>query len=111
MDNGTALQSQRSISSINTSNQTFDPLSGTGSTSNPTEFVNHGFLLWKQVREQWLGNKKSDKPSAKGREPVLSWNATYEGLLGTNKPFARPVPLSEMVDFLVDVWEQEGLYD
>ncbi|KAI3973960.1 hypothetical protein MKX01_030536 [Papaver californicum] len=112
MDNGTALQSQRSISSINTSsNQTFDPLSGTGSTSNPTEFVNHGVLLWKQVREQWLGNKKSDKRSAKGREPRLSWNATYEGLLGTNKPFARPIPLSEMVDFLVDVWEQEGLYD
>ncbi|KAL3566135.1 hypothetical protein D5086_031550 [Populus alba] len=40
-----------------------------------------------------------------------SWNATYESLLGSNKPFARPVPLAEMVDFLVDVWEQEGLYD
>ncbi|RZC50436.1 hypothetical protein C5167_018854 [Papaver somniferum] len=80
------------------------------STTSTCEMDN-GFLLWKQVREQWLGNKKSDKPSAKGREPVLSWNATYEGLLGTNKPFARPVPLSEMVDFLVDVWEQEGLYD
>ncbi|KAI3873275.1 hypothetical protein MKX03_016983, partial [Papaver bracteatum] len=42
MDNGTALQSQRSISSISTSNQTYDPLSGTGSTRNPTKFVNHG---------------------------------------------------------------------
>lgn len=71
-----------------------------------------------------------------------SWNATYESLLGTNKRFYKPIPLSvstsillvaiymcgiygicrllltingfnwqEMVEFLVDRWEQEGLYD
>ncbi|CAN0838626.1 hypothetical protein LINGRAHAP2_LOCUS2258 [Linum grandiflorum] len=40
-----------------------------------------------------------------------SWNASYESLLGSRNRFTRPVPLSEMVDFLVDVWEQEGLYD
>ena len=71
-----------------------------------------------------------------------SWNATYENLLGTNKPLPQPIPLSvsllgcggfgpcyssrmkqpfpdfafdfnlqEMVDFLVDAWDQEGLYD
>lgn len=66
----------------------------------------------------------------------FSFDASYETLLGTNKPFPQPIPLSvslaelvawlvlslllvdsihlnfqEMVDFLVDVWEQEGLYD
>uniref|UniRef100_A0A2P2LX57 Gag1-like clamp domain-containing protein n=1 Tax=Rhizophora mucronata TaxID=61149 RepID=A0A2P2LX57_RHIMU len=41
----------------------------------------------------------------------LSWNAPYENLLGMTNGFARPIPLSEMVEFLVDVWEQEGLYD
>ncbi|KAH7574129.1 hypothetical protein JRO89_XS03G0255600 [Xanthoceras sorbifolium] len=81
MDNS-AIQSQRSLSSISMSNQPLDPFSSAGSTSNPAEFVNHG-----------------------------NWNATYESLLGTNKPFSRPIPLPEMVDFLVDVWEQEGLYD
>jgi len=40
-----------------------------------------------------------------------SWNASYESLLGNNKPFPQPIPLAEMVDFLVDIWEQEGLYD
>lgn len=40
-----------------------------------------------------------------------SWNATYESLLGSTKTFAQPIPLGEMVDFLVDGWEQEGLYD
>uniref|UniRef100_A0A0A9HSW0 Gag1-like clamp domain-containing protein n=1 Tax=Arundo donax TaxID=35708 RepID=A0A0A9HSW0_ARUDO len=40
-----------------------------------------------------------------------SWNATYESLLGSYKPLTQPIPLHEMVDFLVDIWEQESLYD
>ncbi|GAU23157.1 hypothetical protein TSUD_306050 [Trifolium subterraneum] len=40
----------------------------------------------------------------------LSWNATYETLLGTNKPFPRRIPLGEMVEFLVDIWELEGIW-
>ncbi|CAN1164830.1 hypothetical protein LINPERPRIM_LOCUS33403 [Linum perenne] len=107
-----ALQSQRSMSSISTLNQPLDPCSNVGSTSNPSEFVNHGLLLWNQTRHQWVANKLSQsKVQPQVREPTISWNATYESLLGSNKPFPRPVPLAEMVDFLVDVWEQEGLYD
>ncbi|KAF1865765.1 hypothetical protein Lal_00021765 [Lupinus albus] len=62
-------------------------------------------------RQHWVGNKKPEARTQQLREPKLSWNATYEGLLGNNKPFRQPIPLSEMVDFLVDIWEQEGLYD
>ncbi|XP_058201816.1 uncharacterized protein LOC131316461 isoform X1 [Rhododendron vialii] len=109
MDNS-AVQSQRSVSSMSTSNLPLDPYSNVGSTSNPTEFVNHGLLLWNQTRQQWTGNKKP-LTSTQVREPKLSSNATYESLLGTNKAFRQPIPLPEMVDFLVDVWEQEGLYD
>lgn len=109
MDNS-AVQSQRSISSMSASNQNLDPHGGGGSTSNPSEFVNNGLLLWNQMRQQWVGDRKS-RNQPKMREPRLSWNATYETLLGTNKPFPQPIPLPEMVDFLVDVWEQEGLYD
>uniref|UniRef100_A0A7C9CVL2 Gag1-like clamp domain-containing protein n=1 Tax=Opuntia streptacantha TaxID=393608 RepID=A0A7C9CVL2_OPUST len=109
MENST-IQSQRSISSISMSNQNADPHSSTGSTSNPSEFINHGLLLWNEIRQQWVGDRKThDLP--KTHEPRLSWNATYENLLGTNKPFPQPIPLPEMVEFLVDVWEQEGLYD
>lgn len=108
MENSTML-SQGSLSSISTLNQQLDP-SSAGSTSNSSEFVNRGVLLWNQTRQQWLGNKKTQNRK-QVREPTISWNATYESLLGSNKPFARPVPLAEMVDFLVDVWEQEGLYD
>lgn len=41
MDNS-AVQSQRSVSSMSTSNPPLDPHGSVGSTSNPTEFVNHG---------------------------------------------------------------------
>ncbi|CAA2988924.1 Hypothetical predicted protein [Olea europaea subsp. europaea] len=103
MDNS-AFPSQRSISSISTSNQTLDTHSNAGSTSNPSEFVNHGFLLWNQTRNQWIGNKGSEK-RVQTLEPKLCWNATYESVLGTGKPFGQAIPLAEMVDFLVDVWE------
>ncbi|KAG8495331.1 hypothetical protein CXB51_013031 [Gossypium anomalum] len=118
------VQSQGSISSTNASNP-----DTSGSTSHPSEFVNHGkftyvsfyvllnkmkillagLLLWNQTRQQWLGNNKSDK-RVQPRQPTISWNTIYESLHGNYKPFPHPIPLPEMVDFLVDVWEQEGLY-
>ncbi|XP_059640866.1 uncharacterized protein LOC132283014 [Cornus florida] len=111
MDNS-AVQSRGSISSISTSNQnqTID-LHGANSVKMPSEFVNNGLLLWNQTRQQWVGNKRPENRAQQLREPKISWNATYEGLLGSSKPFSQPVPLCEMVDFLVDVWEQEGMYD
>ncbi|TXG69335.1 hypothetical protein EZV62_004270 [Acer yangbiense] len=120
MDNS-AVQSQGSISSIGANNLTLDTHGGAGSANGPSEFVNHGnfscdvmvagLLLWNQTRQRWLGNKRSENPAQQVREPKLNWNATYDSLLGSNKPFPRPIPLPEMVDFLVDVWEQEGMYD
>ncbi|KAH9666681.1 hypothetical protein KPL70_020734 [Citrus sinensis] len=124
MDNS-AVQSQGSISSLGTNNLIPDTNGGSGSASAPSEFVNHGFLLWNQTRQRWIGNKKAENRTHQVREPKLnthclclvkkfwlcSWNATYESLLGSNKPFPQPIPLSEMVDFLVDIWEQEGMYD
>ncbi|KAK7255239.1 hypothetical protein RIF29_28645 [Crotalaria pallida] len=110
MDNS-AVQSQGSISSTSQTNQAAVPLSGSSKTGNHTEFVNHGLTLWNQTRQHWVGNKRSETRTQQLREPKMSWNATYESLLGSNKPFRQPIPLSEMVDFLVDIWEQEGLYD
>ncbi|WCJ30290.1 hypothetical protein M5689_011859 [Euphorbia peplus] len=104
------VQSQKSLSSVNVVDQPLDPVTASASTSNPPEFVNHGFLLWKQTRQQWITNRKS-RNKKKVREPTISWNATYETLLGSSKRFPQPIPLPEMVDFLVDTWEQEGLYD
>lgn len=89
------------------------PPSGNGTlanNSNGTAFVNHALILWQERRREWVGNRQELRPQVP-REPVLSWTTTYDDLLATSRPFARPIPLTEMVDFLVDVWEQEGLYD
>ncbi|GAU15096.1 hypothetical protein TSUD_08340 [Trifolium subterraneum] len=64
----------------------------------------------REIRQQWGGNKRSENQTVV-REPRISSDATYEDLLGNTKPFHQPIPLREMVYFLVDIWEQEGLYD
>ncbi|GAB2228185.1 hypothetical protein Droror1_Dr00010015 [Drosera rotundifolia] len=110
MDNS-AGQSQGSMSSISTTIQAHDPLAGVGAGSASSEFVNHGLILWNQTRQRWVGDKKPSNRGLQMQEPKLSWNATYDSLLGSNKPFPQPIPLAEMVDFLVDIWEQEGMYD
>lgn len=81
------------------------------SNANGTAFVNHALLLWQERRREWVGSRQDPRPQV-SREPVLSCTTmTYDGLLTSSCPFARPIPLPEMVDYLVDVWEQEGLYD
>ncbi|CAF2258419.1 hypothetical protein HID58_030863 [Brassica napus] len=106
MDN-TTFPSQGSISS---SNQTFDSQSGAAA---PPEFVNQGLLLWNQTRERWVGKeRRSNNPPDPTQGAKINWDAaSYDSLLGSNKLFSQPIPLNEMVDFLVEVWEQEGLYD
>ncbi|XP_019440151.1 PREDICTED: uncharacterized protein LOC109345534 isoform X2 [Lupinus angustifolius] len=110
LDNST-IQSQRSISSLSTLNQNFYHSNGTSTASTNSEFVNQGLILWNESRLHWTENSRSRKPSQQKREPVLNWNATYESLLGTRQPFRKSLPLSEMVKFLVDVWEHEGMHD
>ncbi|KAJ3694216.1 hypothetical protein LUZ60_009696 [Juncus effusus] len=104
--NGNRIESIERMISVSSIDQNGEGSNG----SNPDEFVNRGLLLWNKTRKEWI---QSEKYTRKSREfeTRISWNATYENLLGTNRPFHRPIPLTEMVDFLVDVWEQEGLYD
>ncbi|KAM5547919.1 hypothetical protein ABKV19_002071 [Rosa sericea] len=112
LDNS-AVQSQRSISSISTLHQTLLHGSGAGSTSSQPDFVNQGLVLWNQTRLEWIGNGKPKDETLRSRENRLSWNSTYERLVGPKQrqPFPQRIPLSEMIEFLVEVWEQEGLYD
>lgn len=35
---------------------------------------------------------------------------SYKEVLGTNKSFKDPIPLVDMVEFLVNVWELEGVF-
>ncbi|KAH6782061.1 hypothetical protein C2S52_001119 [Perilla frutescens var. hirtella] len=100
---------------------------GAGCSKETTEFVNHGLLLWNQSRQQWVGEKKATSRTRflrmlNSSTPHLCmarnlWLCCMDPSKGTLKllkssePFPKPIPLGEMVDFLVDVWEEEGMYD
>ncbi|KAJ9181528.1 hypothetical protein P3X46_009651 [Hevea brasiliensis] len=73
-------------------------------------FVNHAEVAWHEKRKQWTGDL-SQKSQRMPREPIMSWTTTYEDLLCSSEPFQQPIPLAEMVDFLVDIWHEEALYD
>ncbi|KAG6763510.1 hypothetical protein POTOM_030930 [Populus tomentosa] len=87
-------------------------------------FVNHAAIAWHESRRKWTGNQ-SRQPQRTTKDPIIrvnimkhngrtflcSWSTTYEDLLSTQEPFSEPIPLSEMVDFLVDIWHDEGLFD
>ncbi|KZV35950.1 hypothetical protein F511_33747 [Dorcoceras hygrometricum] len=77
---------------IDNSTLTHDAL-GASTSVKSSEFVNHGLLLWNQSRQKWLGSKKPKNQSQQLLEPKLSWNATYDSLLSSNKPFRKPIPL------------------
>ncbi|XP_042386425.1 uncharacterized protein LOC121978111 [Zingiber officinale] len=73
-------------------------------------FVNQGTIAWNEMRREWLGDN-SNKCRKIPSEPSITWFSTYDDLLSTSRPFPQAIPLSEMVDFLVDIWHDEGLYD
>ncbi|KAK4367073.1 hypothetical protein RND71_014953 [Anisodus tanguticus] len=76
----------------------------------PLVFVNHAAIAWHENRRRWVGDvsRRSDRMP---EDPIISWSTTYEDLLSTTEPFSEPIPLTEMVDFLVDIWHDEGLFD
>ncbi|XP_031383309.1 uncharacterized protein LOC116197338 isoform X1 [Punica granatum] len=75
-----------------------------------TVFVNHAAIAWHENRRKWIRDQpqRTQRPT---KDQIISWSTTYEELLSTNEPFSEPIPLQEMVDFLVDIWHDEGLFD
>lgn len=91
------------------------------------EFVNQGYLLWETSRTHWLRQPKSDTETSmsSGQTPraaaipvevddiidvIFSPRWSHTG--GDESPperFPQNVPLPQMVDILVDLWEAEGL--
>ncbi|XP_004309586.1 PREDICTED: uncharacterized protein LOC101294816, partial [Fragaria vesca subsp. vesca] len=63
---------------------------------------------WHESRRKWVGDQRLQR---KAKDPIISWSTTYEDLLSTNECYPEPIPLTEMVDFLVDIWHDEGLFD
>ncbi|XP_019194107.1 PREDICTED: uncharacterized protein LOC109188063 isoform X2 [Ipomoea nil] len=81
-----------------------------GNGPNAPILINHAAIAWQECRSRWTGGTSQRSKMALD-EPIISWSMTYEELLSTNEPFAKQIPLREMVDFLVDIWHDEGLFD
>ncbi|KAJ4834646.1 hypothetical protein Tsubulata_020214 [Turnera subulata] len=73
-------------------------------------FVNRAAIAWNEIRKKWIGDQ-SQQPQKIPKDQIISWSTTYDELLSTNEPFSERIPLPEMVDFLVDIWHDEGLFD
>eukprot|EP00898_Chlorokybus_atmophyticus_P000568 jgi/Chlat1/1511/Chrsp12S02022 len=86
--------------------------SGTPSTSEPSNgpFVNTALDTWNERRRLWT-TSTSTPSKAPPRRPVLSSGVTYDDILTSSRPFQQRIPLPEMVDFLVDCWDHEGLFN
>nr|XP_043633805.1 uncharacterized protein LOC122605009 [Erigeron canadensis]XP_043633806.1 uncharacterized protein LOC122605009 [Erigeron canadensis] len=74
--------------------------------SNPL-FVNHAELAWHEIRRAWVGDKPQTSHS-KFRQPILSWTTSFEDFLASGEPFPDPIQLADVVDLLVDIWDEEG---
>ncbi|XP_039005056.1 uncharacterized protein LOC120132341 isoform X2 [Hibiscus syriacus] len=75
-----------------------------------THMSNTAAIAWHENRERWTGDK-SQQSRKISKDQVISWSTTYEELLLTSEPFSQPIPLPEIVDFLVDIWHDDGLFD
>uniref|UniRef100_A0A5B7AT18 Gag1-like clamp domain-containing protein n=1 Tax=Davidia involucrata TaxID=16924 RepID=A0A5B7AT18_DAVIN len=98
---------KRPLEGSTSANEATKPTENNASTS---VFVNHAAIAWHEKRREWIGDQ-TQKLQRLPKDPIISWSMTYEDLLSTKEPFAEPIPLPEMVDFLVDIWYDEGLYD
>eukprot|EP00558_Chaetoceros_sp_UNC1202_P003123 CAMPEP_0197238682 /NCGR_PEP_ID=MMETSP1429-20130617/5214_1 /TAXON_ID=49237 /ORGANISM="Chaetoceros sp., Strain UNC1202" /LENGTH=111 /DNA_ID=CAMNT_0042697915 /DNA_START=6 /DNA_END=341 /DNA_ORIENTATION=+ len=105
------------------------PTTNTASEDESVTFVNKGLERWEKGRTQWL-TKNNHHASNPNPTPVLPqgqrgavdlnvdevidcivsnrWRSALKG--GKDKAmFPQPVPLPQMIDILVDLWEAEGL--
>mmetsp|Transcript_16608 Transcript_16608/g.23407 ORF Transcript_16608/g.23407 Transcript_16608/m.23407 type:complete len:117 (-) Transcript_16608:56-406(-) len=79
------------------------------------DFINQGLQRWEEAREQWKKTDTSDS-TPRGAVPVdvdeiidLIFSQRWRNPDDNKGSFPQPVPLPQMVDILVDLWEAEGL--
>lgn len=75
-------------------------------------FVNSGLVHFERKRREWLGGRA--RPP---RRDVIARAVDVEDVIerifspGGSGELTEPVPLGQMIDILIDVWESDGLYD
>lgn len=80
-----------------------------------TPFYTPGLIRWEEARKGWLQSDSSSASTPKAAVPHdvdeiidLIFSQRWRGSEDKSQ-FPEPVPLPQMVDILVDLWEAEGL--
>ncbi|XP_052176046.1 uncharacterized protein LOC127790535 [Diospyros lotus] len=74
-----------------------------------SSYVNHAEIAWHESRRVWVADQ-SQKSKKECQQNPTSSITEYEDLLASSKPFNHPIPLAEIVEFLVGTWHEDGLY-
>lgn len=69
------------------------------------EWSNEGARRWHEQRRGWLSTSGGVK---KAKQRRTSSTFLEPSMLATSKPFPKPLPLSEVVEFLLEEWEESG---
>ncbi|KAK2418233.1 hypothetical protein QL285_040449 [Trifolium repens] len=73
-------------------------------------YVNHAEIAWNKMRTEWVGDRSKNiqKPS---EASTICLTASSDHMLFSGEPFHPPIPLPVMVDYLVKMWDDEGLFE
>ncbi|KAG5557620.1 hypothetical protein RHGRI_007765 [Rhododendron griersonianum] len=95
-----------SLSSKKTSEDN-DVNKSTADIATSSVFVSHAEIAWQQNRRQWIGDQ-SKKFKRMPKDPIIRYIILAKYLIELLVDLRN---LQEMVDFLVDIWQDDGLYD
>ena len=77
-------------------------------------WVNVGLVRWNEQRKVWLAPRpRAGKVATRPKIIPLSVSVVTALVedMDRVRELPAPVPLPQMVDILVDMWEEEGLFD
>lgn len=76
-------------------------------------YVNSGLLQFEKKRREWLKGRSKKQLKQEVLARAVDTEDVIERIFspGGSGELNEPVPLGQMIDILIDVWESDGLYD
>eukprot|EP00877_Chromochloris_zofingiensis_P012199 jgi/Chrzof1/7232/Cz02g15190.t1 len=71
------------------------------------QYLNEGLFVWMERRREWT--RRAGDAKRPSRKRSLAQSLTPDQVLSF-QPFPKPVPLEDVVEVLVDVWESEDFF-
>lgn len=69
-----------------------------------------GAARWKRLREKWI--TQTVEPRKRSEEDIVDVDTVVEYLINPKQPnFPQPIPLQDLVDILLELWEAEYGFD